>query len=206
MLNSSALITVLMFAALISAFLVPAVIYICREKMEKRKKREYKEKYVTEFSVKDKKFGELTFENDSYTACLTLKDGDILNIPFGKYSGFEINIEIDTVNADNEEAVIRNLLYDLANVYNNHKKILNDIYHEVLDMCGGCGEADSKGNTIDFDYVKRNFVLYCIECKFYRGENGIALIGDIRDEELFGDHSVIAGIDCKTNEVNCNIG
>lgn len=140
----------LFFVSLEGLVLIPG-------KFMQRKKRfneekEYREKYISEFAVTDKKFGDLVFERDSNKNVFTLVKGDIEKLHYGKYDDYSLNLEI----AGDEELLYR-VLRDLADVYEGHEKYMNDLYDFTLKTCDDRDERDSEGNPIDMAYVEKIF-------------------------------------------------
>lgn len=200
------------YGSLAGIIAVPIIIAVVRGIIDhKRKKRkeqelkEYREKYVTGFVVEDKNFGNLVFEKDSNKNLFRFIRGDIMQMPFGKYDYCDVDMEID----GNEDMLYR-ALDDLAKVYSEHEKYMNDLYYETVDTCYDWDERDSKGNPIDRDYVEKYFSLFAVSLTTYEDEVTVSLCGTLLNDddegmELLGCHIVEADINCTKNEVTYNL-
>lgn len=200
------------YGSLVGIIAVPIIIAVVRGIIDnKRKKRkeqelkEYREKYVTEFIVEDKNFGHLVFEKDSNKNLFRFIRGDIMQMPFGRYDYHDVDMEID-----GGEDMLYRALDDLAKVYSEHEKYINDLYDETADTCYDWDECDSKGNPIDRAYVEKYFSLEAVSLTTYEDEVTVSLCGtllnnDERGTELLGCHVVVADINCTKNEVSYNL-
>lgn len=200
------------YGSLVGIIAVPIIIAVVRGIIDnKRKKRkeqelkEYREKYVTEFIVEDKNFGHLVFEKDSNKNLFRFIRGEIMQMPFGRYDYHDVDMEID-----GGEDMLYRALDDLAKVYSEHEKYINDLYDETVDTCYDWDERDSKGNPIDRAYVEKYFSLEAVSLTTYKDEVTVSLCGsllndDERGMELLGYHVVEADINCTKNEVRYDL-
>lgn len=208
----SSLILFSAYASLAGIVLVPIIIAIVRSRIDKKRRKqkeqelkEYREKYITEFVVTDKKFGKLEFEKDSNKNSFRFINGDIQNIPFGEHGVMDIDIEID-----GGEDMLYRALDDLAKVYSEQEKYMNDLYDDVVDSCYNWDERDSKGNPIDLTYVKKYFSLEGVALTTFKGEVTVSLYGTLLNDdengmELLGCHVIEADINCTKDEVTYDL-
>lgn len=152
-------------------------------------------------TIDDKTFGKCVFEKDADINSFRLIDCTS-DLSFGSYESPEINIEI-------EENKITQALAGLAHVYDNHEKFITKFHIGVKEFCDEWEETDSNGQPVTLELVKKNADIYSISVdESYQGILTVSLRGGIVDDtgnDRLGCHTVIAEINCETDEVEYDL-
>ncbi|MCI8464282.1 MAG: hypothetical protein HFI63_00245 [Lachnospiraceae bacterium] len=153
------------------------------------------------FLVEHERFGNCVFERGKDGDLVRLVEG-ISRIPFGKYEDVELDMEVP-------EGRIGEAFQCLGHVYDGQEKFINKFYEGIRSFCEEWEETDSRGNDITMETVEKNGSLFRIQVReSWRGNLIVALRGMMSDDagkDLLGCHSVIAEINCETDEVEYDL-
>lgn len=173
--------------------------FLCKlddKKIAKRKK-EYREKYISDVELEDKKYGKMIFEKDSNTEKMELKD---VNLP--SFSNHIIkDFIINNCYCFNEN--MKNLIFrNLDEVYNNSEKILDSLYNEIKDIYDDEDIRDSNGNLMSIDYIKEKLILDYISVHLNENNCIIELLGGMDNDidDHIAEHGITASIDIQNNK------
>ncbi|MDE5946063.1 MAG: hypothetical protein K2G63_01960 [Oscillospiraceae bacterium] len=173
--------------------------FLCKldDKKIAKRKREYREKYISDIELEDEKYGKMIFEKDSNTETMELKD---VNLPsFGNHiiKNFVIN-DCDCCNENMKNLIFRNL----DEVYNNSEKILEDLHNEIKDIYDDEDIRDSDGNLMSMDYIKEKLILDYINVYLSEDSCIIELLGSMDNDidDHIAEHGITASIDIQNNK------
>lgn len=173
--------------------------FLCKldDKKIARRKKEYREKYISDVELEDEKYGKMIFEKDSNNETMELKD---VNLPvFGNHiiEDFIIN-DCDYYNENMKNLIFRNL----DEIYNNSEKILNGLYDEIKDIYDDEDIRDSDGHLMSIDYIKEKLILDYINIYLSEDNCIIELLGSMNNDidDHIAEHGITASIDIQNNK------
>ncbi|MCI8550250.1 MAG: hypothetical protein HFI68_06615 [Lachnospiraceae bacterium] len=166
-------------------------------KNSKKKVQEYETMFLSNVTIEDKRFGKCIFEKDANRNTLELIHG-ISEIPFGKCHTPEIHIHVG-------ENDISQAFRDLAYVYDNQERFILEFCKGAKDFCDEWEETDPEGNPIGLGFLLETCEIFSITVgNTWDGQVTVSLsscLTDAAGRDLLGCHSVIAQINCRTNEI-----
>lgn len=164
-------------------------------KIERKKERIYKEKYVTEVIIEDDFFGRIVFENDSFKGRLHATE---MNFPpFGAEALEEFYIEGYTEN--DREKIFR----ALRGIYEHKEEILDRLCDEVLEFVEEYEETDENGEPYTPEIIRER--VYIWWTRVYNGEHSLSVVMEcsLTEGELeLGGHGIETVIDVDDRELS----
>lgn len=153
--------------------------------------------FLSNVTIEDERFGKCIFEKDANRNTLELIYG-ISEIPFGKCKNPEIHIHV-------KESDISQAFRDLSYVYDNQERFILEFCKGAKEFCDEWEETDSQGNAVSLDFLVETCEIFSITvqntCDDDLTVSLSSCLTDASGRDLLGCHSVIAQINCSTNEI-----
>lgn len=161
-----------------------------RKAKEEAQLREYREKYITELTMENERFGRVVLEHDANRHIVGAEEY-VMEKPFGRHEELRLTAEVE---GDDPAPIISALSY----LYRNSRDILEMIYRYTLECCENYEEQNSEGKPYDIEYIRGNLTLYGVtitdgsDCIYASLDASIS--GD-NGEELLGCHGITLDIE-----------
>lgn len=138
--------------------------------VERKKERQYKEKYITEVIIEDEFFERIVFENDRLKDKLHATEKNFP--PFGAKALEELYIEGYTEN--DREKIFR----ALRGIYEHKDEILSQLYDEVLEAAEGYEEVDENNEPYTLEKIRER--VYIWRTRVYNSEDSLYVVMEYR--------------------------
>lgn len=165
---------------------------------DRKKKKRYKEKYVTEVSIEDDFFGKMTFEDDSSKGRMRSTE-----LHFPKF-GAEVldTLYIEGYNESDREKIFR----AFQGVYEHQDEILDAACPELLDTAEEYEEVDENGEPYTLEKIRER--AYISWTRVFNDDEGVTVVMEVgltEGEIEFGGHGFDVVINCADKTMDFNM-
>ncbi len=182
---------------------VSIIRYEISEHKQKRKREQYREKYISDIVIEDEKFGRMVFELDSFINQISAA-GTVLP-KFGTE-----NMDIDEIIINEYDEKKKDVIFrGVEHIYEHAEEIVDACCKMVKECYDEEDIRDADGNLIRIESIKKLLSLSYMEIEFNREDTCMIVLqggmnNDIVDHIL--EHGVTVCIDCNTWEYECYSG